>query len=75
MSECICLPKCPFFNGRMQEKFSVVLEAQKRRYCLGENAACARYRVFQKLGREAVPADLFPNQVARAREILAQAGR
>jgi hypothetical protein len=49
-------------------------ERMKQRYCLKDNASCARYMVFIKLGREKVPADLFPSNTDRALKILAQPG-
>jgi hypothetical protein len=45
-------------------------EKLKKNYCYGDNSRCARYMVFVKLGRERVPADLFPLQVYRAEEVL-----
>jgi hypothetical protein len=42
----------------------------KKAFCRGDNSSCARYMIFVSLGREAVPLDLFPNQVDRALEIL-----
>jgi hypothetical protein len=44
----------------------------KKNYCQGDATECARHMIFKKLGREAVPADLFPNNHARAKEILGQ---
>ena len=35
-----------------------------------DNSQCARFMVASKLGKERVPADLFPGQTDRAREIL-----
>jgi hypothetical protein len=42
----------------------------KKWYCLKDNRTCARYMVFKKFGREAVPINLFPNMIDRANEIL-----
>jgi hypothetical protein len=72
MAECECLPGCPFFNDRMKG-LEAIKESMKKRYCLGDNVKCARYMVFKSLGKEKVPADLVPNQVERAVEII-QAG-
>jgi len=46
-------------------------ELLKKRYCLGDNSQCARFMVASRLGKERVPADLFPSQTDRAKEILA----
>jgi len=40
-------------------------------YCHNGNLICARYIVCQKLGKPAVPPDLYPDQWDRAREIIA----
>lgn len=71
MSDCVCLPKCPFFNDKMANMPGTAAII-KRNYCQGDNSNCARFLVFQALGREAVPADMYPNQVALAREIIAK---
>lgn len=69
MPDCECLSKCPFFNDKMADMPSTA-GIYKKRYCQGDFGQCARYRVFRALGREAVPADLFPNQGKRADQIL-----
>lgn len=70
MNECDMLATCPFFNDRMAEK-PATAGLFKNRYCLGDSSNCARHMVFKALGREAVPADLYPNQQERAQELLA----
>lgn len=42
----------------------------KNHLCRGNKLECARYMVYQKLGRPKVPPDLFPNDVERAKLIL-----
>lgn len=69
MAECECLPKCVFFNDKMAD-MPTMAASMKKRYCLGDNTNCARYMVFKAKGRENVPADLFPNNEARAKAIL-----
>jgi hypothetical protein len=70
MAECELLPQCPFFNERMIN-LPVTTERMKKRLCLTDNSQCARFMVFEALGRDKVPADLFPHQVDRAKAILA----
>ncbi|MBN1250731.1 MAG: hypothetical protein JXR51_10480 [Bacteroidales bacterium] len=69
MANCICLPKCPFFNDKMANMPSMS-NLIKTKYCQGESSECARYIVYKAIGSENVPSDLFPNQVDRAKEIL-----
>jgi hypothetical protein len=71
MADCECLAGCPFFGDRMAN-MPAIAESFKRRYCRGDNASCARYKVFKALGRERVPADLFPNEGDRAEKLIAQ---
>ena len=66
MSQCVCMPKCIFFNDQMANMPNTA-ERMKNRYCLGDNTNCARFLVFSALGREHVPADLFPQNLERAR--------
>ena len=42
----------------------------KKRYCETNNDTCARWMVASALGKEAVPDDLFPNQVEKANKII-----
>lgn len=70
MSTCQLTPNCIFFNDRMADMPSMS-EIYKNRYCRGDRSACARFIVFQSLGRENVPADLYPNDNARAEALLA----
>jgi len=70
MAECECLAGCPFFNDKMKGLESV-REMMKHRYCLGNKLQCARYMVFKALGKPLVPTDLIPNEVDRARQIIA----
>ncbi len=69
MADCEILADCIFFNDKMQNMPSVA-GMYKQRYCRTDNSTCARYMVMKKLGRENVPADLFPNMLDRAKEIL-----
>lgn len=69
--ECECLPGCPFFHDRMKN-MPTASELLRQRFCKGDWASCARWMVFQSLGREAVPVDLFPDQADRARAILGE---
>lgn len=73
MPECSCLPKCPFFHDRMENR-PATAKIMKEQYCLGDNSTCARFVVSQKAGTAAVPADLFPSQSERIAGILEKAG-
>jgi len=69
---CVCLSVCPFFNDKMPIE-SGLGTIYKKKYCMGSNAACARYTVLQALGPEHVPATLYPGMLDIARQILAAA--
>jgi hypothetical protein len=71
MAECECLPKCPFFNDKM-ETLPAIANMYRRMFCKGDNSGCARYQIFTTLGRDKVPADLYPNMVERADELIRQ---
>lgn len=70
--ECPSLKVCPFFNDKMKGMPSAA-ELLKDRYCRGSYVKCARYMVASKLGKEKVPADLFPGQTDRAKELIMKA--
>lgn len=66
---CENLAGCPFFNDKMDIE-SGVGKMYKIRYCEGNKNICARYMLSSQLGKEAVPVDLYPNMIERAKEIL-----
>ena len=69
MSNCKFITTCPFFTGRMDD--SKGLGAMyKKHYCLGSSKNCARYIIASKLGKEKMPANLYPHQKDRAIQLL-----
>ena len=72
MAECECLGGCPFFNDKMSDVDGLGA-LYKKRYCLGDNTKCARYMAFKALGKPTVPANLYPNMVDQANEIIQKA--
>jgi len=70
MADCELLPKCIFFNDKMAS-MPVASDLMKKKYCQNDSTACARFMVFSALGREYVPADLYPNDVERAQAVIA----
>ena len=69
MPDCECLAACPFFNDKMADMPSMA-GTYKNKYCRGDFLSCARYMVCKALGKEAVPKDLFPNQLSRAQKLI-----
>lgn len=69
--ECENLKNCPFYKDKMDID-SGLGKLYKRRYCKGDKTQCARYMVFQALGGEFVPVDLYPNMHDRAKKIIEQ---
>ena len=69
MPDCECLTRCPFFNDKMAN-MPTIATFYKERLCKDEFSGCARFMVFKAKGREAVPADLFPDNVDRAKALL-----
>lgn len=70
MADCEVLDHCPFFNDHMQSMPGHA-ELFKQLYCRGGNDICARYMILRKLGQDAVPKNLFPNEVSRANVLIA----
>ncbi len=69
MKSCDRLKACPFFNDQLADTPHMA-ERMKTKYCLSEPASCGRRMVGQKLGREAVPTNLFPGDTKRALEMI-----
>ncbi len=72
MAECECLPKCPFFHDRMENK-PATAQLMKNTYCLGDSEGCARHQIFKAVGGSFVPGDLYPSQVERVSRIIQEA--
>ena len=69
MVECELLGSCIFFNDKMAD-MPATAEMMKNRLCRGNKLECARYMVYQQLGRPKVPLDLYPNDVEGAKLII-----
>lgn len=69
MSECNLIGGCIFFNDKMANR-PATAELLKDKYCRDNFNDCARMIIVKALGREKVPADLFPNQATRVPEII-----
>jgi len=65
--ECERLAKCPFFADKLP-KMPNLAAIMKEKYCLGEKASCARYQIAG--AGLPVPPDLFPDENARASQII-----
>ncbi|OQY05334.1 MAG: hypothetical protein B6I20_01565 [Bacteroidetes bacterium 4572_117] len=69
MAKCECLENCAFFNDKMANMPSMA-NIIKKKYCEGDCSICARYIVYKALGKGAVPANLFPTQMDRAKKLI-----
>jgi len=69
MDECECKNGCPFFNDKMKDTEGIGA-MYKKKYCNGDKLQCARYMVFKKLGKQSVPANMYPNMNDQAKKIL-----
>jgi hypothetical protein len=66
MGNCPFMEGCIFYRGQMP----TTTELLKNTVCKGNHISCARCMVALVLGRERVPPDLYPSDVARAKDIL-----
>jgi hypothetical protein len=69
MTKCELTEKCIFFNDRMAN-MPVTASMYKKTFCIEKPEECARHLVFETLGRDKVPQDLFPNQKERVKDII-----
>ena len=70
MATCEKLPKCPFYQGKMDIN-SGLGSMYRKKYCEGDKTLCARYMVATQLGPEYVTNNLYPNMNDQAQKILA----
>jgi hypothetical protein len=69
VSKCPSFENCPFYNDKMDNK-PALANMYKKNYCEGNYDGCARWKVANTLGKQAVPLDLFPNQIDRIDSII-----
>lgn len=69
MADCELLKKCLFFNDKLDNMPSAA-KTLKDLYCRWNFAKCARYKVATAVGKENVPADLFPGDFRQATDFL-----
>ena len=65
---CELLNCCPFFNDHMQN-MPKSAEYIKNRLCLGDFAACTRYRIF-KSGEMDDLDELYPEDASAVKKVL-----
>jgi hypothetical protein len=71
LADCELLKGCLFFNDKIPMDLGLGA-LYKKRYCQGDKLICARYMIATRLGRERVPANLHPNMLDQANEIIAK---
>ena len=71
--QCLYIEKCPFLSEN-QNNFPGLCQKLKNEFCLRNNQDCARLRLRNALGPEAVPLLLMPHQQDWADQILLDAG-
>jgi hypothetical protein len=75
MAECKISKNCPLYQNQTNSQTAAVSTWLKNHYCKGNFAICARHTVHEAIGQEYIPSDLFPNERARAAQIVSQADR
>lgn len=72
-SNCECFETCDLFNTSISKLPSTSKSFQDK-FCHLNHKSCARYMVFEKLGKDEIPKDLFPNERGRALELIGAVG-
>ena len=73
MCKCTYWGKCPFLK-EMMGGMPHATERLKKIFCDGRFTECARYQVYEALGLDKVPFDLYPSMRSRAEAIIASGG-
>lgn len=71
MAQCELIDTCPFFNDKLANKPDEV-EDMKETYCKNNNLNCARYMVFNSVGKDNMPENLYPDEKTRAYMFIAE---
>ncbi len=66
---------CPYFEGSefcelLKSDSQGAFEDYAERYCKGNFRHCARYMVIEKMGLDAAPEAMLPNEMDRALRII-----
>ena len=72
--QCPHVEKCAFFIEN-RENLPGLCEKLKEEYCLKDNTHCARLRLRNAIGPEAIPILMTPHQHEWADQILSDAGK
>ena len=70
--QCELVDRCKFFHDKLPSMPDYA-DLLKELYCLDDFGECARFMVYSKFGLEAVPPDLYPNELFKARIVIANA--
>ena len=70
MANCPLIEYCVFFNDEMADKPDLISKSFKIRFCQVSNEQCARWQIFNTLGMEGVPRNLYPNESHRILKII-----
>lgn len=70
--KCELVNQCKFFHDKLPNMPDYA-DLLKELYCLDDFGECARFMVYKEFGMEAVPPDLYPNEIFKARVVIAGA--
>lgn len=71
MATCENLPKCPFYQGKMDINTGLG-SMYRKKYCEGDKMQCARYQIATQAGPEFVNNNIYPNMFDVADKIIAE---
>jgi len=74
MPRCEFFEVCTFLNDRLGH-MPQIAGLYRLQFCEGDSRSCARHMVMSRVGTEAAPKDLYPNQQERAEDIIAESRR
>ena len=69
--KCELIDDCAFFKTITDTDRPCIVTRLKKQYCEENPLLCARRRVALALGREKVPAELHPDHIHHALELIA----
>jgi len=69
MSICEFFGECTFLNDRLGH-MPQIAGLYRLQFCEGDSHSCARHMVMSRVGIDAAPRDLYPNQQERAEDII-----
>jgi hypothetical protein len=68
MLQCECITDCALYSDALVTMPGIA-RVFRDKYCAGNQVGCARYQAYQEFGLGNIPADLYPHEHCKLKEL------